>query len=274
MRRGWLWVAALVLTLTAAAWQRRTGPSYPVRTEVALRDTAFRMTLPRTSPTTAAPRVTLPAAPGLAEATLRWRRYPTDDAFAAVPMRPVADRLVAALPIQPRAGKVEYYLELTTVAERLRIPDETVILRFRGPVPAPVLVAHIAVIFLAMLIGVRAAFAAACDTGEQRALTLLTLAGLTLGGLVLGPITQRYAFGAYWTGVPFGWDLTDNKTLVMWIGWLAAGIAAFRRHRTTRGAVLAAAVLMLTVYLIPHSMHGSQLDYDSLPAAGPGAPPQ
>ena len=118
-----------------------------------------------------------------------------------------------------------------------------------------------------MLVGVRAALAAACDTGEQRALTLITLAGLTLGGLVLGPITQAYAFGARWTGVPFGWDVTDNKTLVMWIGWAVAGVAAARRLRPTRGLVVAAAVLMLVVYLIPHSAHGSQLDYSRLPDA-------
>lgn len=141
------------------------------------------------------------------------------------------------------------------------------ILRFHGPVPAPVLTAHIAVMFLAMLVGVRAALAAAFGTGEERGLTLITLAGLTLGGLMLGPITQEYAFGAYWTGVPFGWDLTDNKTLVMWIGWAAAGLAAARRWRAARGAVIAAAVLMLVVYVIPHSVRGSQLDYTRMPAA-------
>jgi hypothetical protein len=264
----------VVLTVAAADWQRRTGPSYSLRAEAPLPGTTLAFTLPRSSPTTTAPRVALPSAPGLIGATLWWRRYPTDDPFTAAPMQPDTDQLAAALPVQPPAGKVEYYVELSTTAGPLRLPDQTVVLRFRGPVPAPVLVAHIAIIFLAMLIGVRAALAAAFDTGEQRTLTLVTLAGLTLGGLVLGPITQRYAFGAFWTGVPFGWDLTDNKTLVMWIGWLAAGIAAFRRHRTTRGAVLAAAILMLAVYLIPHSMHGSQLDYDSLPpAAVPGALP-
>ena len=39
-------------------------------------------------------------------------------------------------------------------------------------------------------------------------------ATLGLGGMILGPIVQKYAFGAYWTGIPFGHDLTDAKNLV------------------------------------------------------------
>jgi len=46
-------------------------------------------------------------------------------------------------------------------------------------VPASFLIAHIAVMFLAMLVGVRAALAAAWDTGEQHRLTLITLGGPT-----------------------------------------------------------------------------------------------
>jgi hypothetical protein len=40
--------------------------------------------------------------------------------------------------------------------------------------------------------------------------------------MILGPVVQYYAFGEFWTGVPFGWDLTDNKTLVAVIFWALA----------------------------------------------------
>ncbi len=43
---------------------------------------------------------------------------------------------------------------------------------------------------------------------------------LVLGGFLLGPIVQKYAFGAFWTGWPFGEDLTDNKTAVAVLAWL------------------------------------------------------
>jgi hypothetical protein len=270
--RGWLWVAALVLTLLAARWQERTGPSYPKHTKIPLPDSALAVSLPRTSSTNAPPRIEVPAWDG-AVGVLRWRRYPSDDPFANIPLRRDAERLVAALPIQPPAGKVAYYLELATTDGTVRVPDVgTVVLRFHGPVPLPVLVTHIVVMFLSMTVGVRAACAAAFATGEQRALTLITLAGLTLGGLILGPLTQKYAFGAYWTGVPFGWDLTDNKTLIMWIGWAVAAVAVARRHRAARSAIIGAALLMLAVYVIPHSVQGSELDYSKLPEAAAPSP--
>jgi hypothetical protein len=82
---------------------------------------------------------------------------------------------------------------------------------------------------------------------------------------------QKYAFGAYWTGWPNGGDLTDNKTLVMWGVWVLLGLAFLVRSHWQRSdagrlATLMAALVMLTVDLIPHSLRGSQLDYDALDA--------
>jgi hypothetical protein len=79
---------------------------------------------------------------------------------------------------------------------------------------------------------------------------------LILGGLVFGPIMQKYAFDAYWTGWPFGGDLTDNKTAVAALAWLCAALALSRSKRPVVWA-LAAAIIVLVVFLIPHSLLGS-----------------
>ena len=84
-----------------------------------------------------------------------------------------------------------------------------------------------------------------------------------MGGMIFGPIVQYYAFGSFWTGVPFGWDLTDNKTLIAMIGWVTAFITT-RRSKRAPGWVLGASILMLVTFLIPHSLLGSQLDYAKL----------
>jgi hypothetical protein len=80
--------------------------------------------------------------------------------------------------------------------------------------------------------------------------------------MLLGPAVQKYAFGAFWTGWPFGNDLTDNKTLVAVIGWLIAWLRV-RKYPNRRGWAIAAALILLAVYLIPHSMFGSELDYST-----------
>ena len=98
---------------------------------------------------------------------------------------------------------------------------------------------------------------------NPRKMAILTTIFLFLGGMILGPLMQLYAFGALWTGFPFGIDLTDNKTLVALIGWIIALIAG-RGGKAARGWVLGAAILTLVVFLIPHSVLGSELDYSEV----------
>jgi hypothetical protein len=41
-----------------------------------------------------------------------------------------------------------------------------------------------------------------------------------IGGFPLGWIIAYQVYGTPWTGIPFGWDITDNKTLVIFIYWV------------------------------------------------------
>ena len=111
------------------------------------------------------------------------------------------------------------------------------------------------------------AVAAFLEPEKTRRLAWVTLGCLTIGGLFLGPVVQKYAFGAYWTGWPVGEDLTDTKKLVMWAGWaLAVAVLGLNRpiNLGSRVAVLFAITVMIAVYLVPHSVRGSTLDYEKL----------
>lgn len=261
MKSALLWTLAVLLMLGAAVWQRRTGPSYPVRGELEAPAGPRAYSLPRSHETTSGAVVSVPAV--RPAGALVWRRYPTEEAFAAIPLAAAGDSLTAALPAQPPAGKVEYYVELHGAADTLRVPArEAAVLRYRGPVDVAVLLPHVLMMFVAMLIAIRTALGAAVGR-EEPTLAWLALIGFTIGGLILGPIVQKQAFGAYWTGVPFGWDLTDNKTLAMWLAWLIVCLAPLRWPRSRRSLVLVAAVITVAVYVIPHSTRGSQLDYEA-----------
>jgi hypothetical protein len=79
--------------------------------------------------------------------------------------------------------------------------------------------------------------------------------------MILGPLVQKYAFGELWTGIPFGWDLTDNKTLIAFAFWVLA--VWMNRKKARPGYTVLAAIVLLLIYSIPHSMFGSQLNYDT-----------
>ena len=139
---------------------------------------------------------------------------------------------------------------------------QAVVTRFKGDVPGWVLWPHIILIFMGMLWSNRVGLEALTSGGKTRKLSLWTLILLILGGLVLGPLVQKYAFGAFWSGVPFGWDLTDNKTLIAVLFWIWA-LWRHRAQKFPRYAVLVAAIVTLIIFLIPHSIMGSQLDYST-----------
>jgi hypothetical protein len=249
-----------------------TGPSHPYRGSIESESgeqSAYR--LPRSNEGRDALRIAIPAAPGLRGAWLEWRRYPTDEPFQAVRMgKSDSDEFEAAIDRLPAAGKVEYVVVVLTDDEERRLPAAgTVVARFRDPVPAGILVPHILAMFGSMLVSTRALFEVIRRGAPSgRTLILVAMGLLVIGGLVLGPVVQKHAFGAYWTGWPFGTDLTDNKTLVAFLAWLPATIAAARGLRTRAVAVLGW-IVMMGVFLIPHSMRGSELDWSQVdPATG------
>lgn len=265
-----LWLAALLLMASTAVWQRLTGPTHPKRgrTPVAGHDVSWRLLR---SATSGEPFLVSVSAPEGVSGVVRWRRFPTGEPFAAAPMRREGGALVALLPSQPPAGKLEYEVVLADGGREVRLPaDEPVLMRFKGEVPAGALVPHVVFMFFGMMIGIRAALAAALGRPEARRYAWVTLVLIGVGGLVLGPIVQKHAFGAYWTGWPFGEDLTDNKTLAMWLAWVVAVAVLGRRpearDRLARLTTVAAALVTLAVYLVPHSLRGSQLDYAKVEA--------
>jgi len=85
-----------------------------------------------------------------------------------------------------------------------------------------------------------------------------TIIFLIIGGFILGPIVQKYSFGQFWTGWPLGEDMTDNKVLAALLAYLLAWF--LRKKPYGRWLAVAAALVMLAVYLIPHSLNGSELD--------------
>jgi hypothetical protein len=266
-----LWVLAIVLSVAAMGYQRRTGPSHEMRAEFDWGGETHSCRLIRSEEVVRPARVEVPRPGGTTAAELHFRRYPTADEFRALPMRPEGDLLVGFLPPQPAAGKLEYFVVLRGQGREVRIPADEAgnpIIRFTGVVPRSVLAPHIIMMILSIIVGLRAGLAALFTPGEMRRLAWITVAVLTVGGMILGPIVQKFAFGAYWTGFPWGYDLTDNKTLVMWLGWLIACglfyVGGKRGRALGRAGVIAATVIMIVVYLIPHSARGSELDYEQL----------
>lgn len=267
-----IWVLAVFMAVAAMIYQRSTGPTYEFKGKLEHEGERYKYELLRTQETTEGAQIVMPNIKGVEySATLNYKRYQTDDAFTAVDFRLKDEQLVARLPIQPAAGKMEYYITGNLGGEAFQIPaagEDHIVLRYKDPVSDYILIPHVTMMIIVIIFGIRAGLSALFQENSMRKWAIVAFSAMTLGGMILGPLVQKSAFGEYWTGFPYGGDFTDNKMLIMWLAWaLALAVAGFKakkKETVSRAAVLLAALVMTVVYLIPHSMGGSTLDYDAV----------
>ena len=274
-------VIAFIGMYGMARYQRRTGPTWPIPVHETLSGAEISGELIRTQPGDEDARVALAVDSADIEGEVVWRRYPMKGEWSRLKMvREEVDgetELAAYLPNQAAAAKLEYSVRLWMGSDELTLPHgDTAVIRYRGEVPAWVLVPHVITMFLTLWIVFRAALGALLGETEVRRFISWILGFLVFGGFFLGPLVQKYAFDDWWTGWPFGTDWTDNKTLAALVAWALAWWLCRKWPRVQRAAVLGATVVMIVVYLIPHSMGGSELDWETMEietGRAPGAEP-
>ena len=217
------WILAVVVSLAAMVYQRMTGPTYPKKYEITHQGKEYSFDLPRSNngrPGDYPVEVELPES---FSAILVWRIFPTENPW-----------------------------------DTLEMSREGVVIRFRGDVPAWALIPHVLMMILTIIWSTATILFALAAMPSFKKTMGVTIIFLLIGGFVLGPIVQKYSFGQFWTGWPLGEDLTDNKVLAALIAFL---VAWFLREKSYgRWLAVAASLVMLAVYLIPHSMNGSELD--------------
>lgn len=255
-----LWIIAIVLTVGLVIYQRSTGPSYPVRGEVVIGDEVINYKLIRTFGGTEDALVIIKTENEDITGSITLKRFKSYDHWSTTKMIRRGNELIGVIPNQPMAGKVEYIITLHSIGKDYKLTEEPVIIRFKGAVPRAILIPHIFFMFVSLLFSLRVGleiFFRGVDTKYYTGIVAVTL---LFGGLIFGPIVQKYAFDAYWTGWPFGHDLTDNKTLFVFIFWVIAWFVLRKKPQNKLWPTIAV-LAMLLVYAIPHSVLGSEIDH-------------
>jgi len=272
LKQIFLWVLSIVMAFSAMIYQRSTGPTYEFTGNLEQDGTEYKYELIRSQETTEGAKIELPVIENVNyDAILHFKRYQTEDQIISIDFNLDDGRFIAQLPMQPAAGKMEYFITGSIEGKDFQIPaqgEESIVLRYKDPVSNSILIPHVLLMVLVIIFGIRAGLSALFDHGTMRRWVVVAVTGMIIGGMIFGPLVQKSAFGEYWTGFPFGSDFTDNKTLIMLVAWVLAlaviGFKPKRNEKLSRAVVLFAAVVMTVVYLIPHSMGGSTLDYDKI----------
>jgi len=255
-----LWTLCFIFTVMVAYYQRKTGPTHPITTKIELNDRVIKNNLLTSFGGDGDAVIKIETPDQAYEGVVKYKRFKSFDEWTEVPLERNGDHLIVKIPHQPPAGKVDYLVILKKGDQTIQLTEKPVRIRFKGAVPMWVLISHIITIFFAMVLSTRTGAEVLFKGPNVYPYTIATIVFLLIGGLILGPIMQNYAFGAYWTGWPFGHDLTDNKTIVAFIFWIVAFFVLRKNQLNTKWALIASIILLL-VYLIPHSVLGSEIDY-------------
>ncbi|MCK4360940.1 MAG: hypothetical protein KAV70_04275 [Bacteroidales bacterium] len=254
------WILSIIFMLTVAIYQKTTGPTYPVIGIINIEKQSIKYKLLRSYGGADDAKIKIEIPDTSVNGVFKYKRFKSFDEWTEKIMIREGENLVAFIPHQPPAGKVMYEISINKNGKIYKLTDKPVIIRFKGHVPLYILLPHIFFMFIAMVFSIRTGLEVIIKGKNAYNYTLITTICLFIGGLILGPIVQKFAFDAFWTGWPWGHDLTDNKTIVAFIFWLIALIRLIK-NKEKSGWALVASIVLLVIYLIPHSVLGSEIDY-------------
>jgi len=275
------WFISIILMFVFLAYQKGTGPTYPAAGTAKVGSYSIKYSLKRSENVGTDLEIRIKVPDEKITGKVKYRRYRSNDDWQFITMNNTGGELIAHLPSLESAGKYQYYVLLSLDGTEVSLTGkDPVVERYKGKVPGYILIPHIVFMMLAILVSIRTALESFRPHGHIRPYMYATVVILFIGGMILGPIVQKFAFGVFWSGVPFGYDLTDNKTLIAFIGWIFAvivdraagtrpGAEGSETHQSSvsRVFVILAAILMLGIYAIPHSVMGSERDYTQEEAA-------
>jgi len=182
-----------------------------------------------------------------------------------------ANGYYARLPALDKGRKWYYHIDIYRVnAIIATIPvSGDQFIKFKGHVSPFVLIPHIACMFATIFFGLLTVFTAvdySRGRGELKRsvkFLFLTIVFSFIGGFPLGYLVAYQAFGQGWAGIPVGWDITDNKTVILFLFWLISFIIAFRGLKSGSSGIDPRKYLLLVglsffvtilTFLIPHSI--------------------
>jgi len=200
-----------------------------------------------------------------------------DKSRRLIPMNKGDDgRWNVTLPAYGRGTKVKYALLIDTGSfGKVRVPEEGgkyFTVKYKGRISDFVLVSHIVFMFASFFFMVLSLFGAVRILkgleGKKVTANLVRWVLLTtfVGGWPLGCILNYQAFGVVWEGFPFGYDVTDNKTQIMFVFWIITSILAggsvfmgdeSKDKLNTRQfaiSVIVSVLVSIGIFLIPHSL--------------------
>lgn len=252
---------SICLCVFLALFQRITGPTYPVKGKIKIDDFDITYKFPRSCDISQDKCVVKIFSQKDLGFYLMYRRHKVEEDFKRINFENTDGYFFAVLDDDYKpASKIEYDVYYQLKDKILKINNKTVVLRFKNKVSVLIIVLHIILMFLFLTITFYLSFSILFEKSYSNVLFWINYISLFVGGFILGPLLQKQAFGVWWSGFPFGYDMTDNKTLMIFIFWSYSAYKLIKKE-DIKNYILISSLFTVVSYLIPHSLLGSEYDY-------------
>lgn len=261
---------ALVLTIALLGLARRTSTRHTAEYSVRIADiTAAHRTV--TEAFGEKPILNVAVAPSEGLSAILYYSTTKGGPYAIDTMVQTNDGFTGTLSVLEKGATWYYHIDMLKDGSAVgRFPaNGDQFIKFKGHVPVYAIVPHIFCMFATVFIGLMTVFTAydvAKGKGDIRKSTrylLWTNIFVFIGGFPLGYYVAYAAFGKGWSGIPVGWDITDNKTVILFLFWLVTLILARKGLKGEKIAISNGAYFTLTIvsfavsiisFMIPHSI--------------------
>ncbi len=248
-----IWILAMFLSLAAALYQHTTNSTSPLIVTIKSGIQKIQFEYLRSYSSKGDCPIVIQMPDITISGSIYYRKFGSSDDMTKINLRREGEQLIGSLPHQPPTGKLVYRIELLKNGEVLKMSTESsIIIQFTGHIPDVLFVMYLILMFLTLLFSNVTGLLALFNTSSYKIMSLFTLISLIIGGLILGLIVQKYAFNEYWTGIPFGWSLDANKTLVAISVW--AIVLGRIRHSNVKFWILTASLITLTIFTLTYSL--------------------
>lgn len=207
---------------------------------------------------------------------IRWMKPPSTEIQGRTMFEIRPGVYEGCLPPMEKGAKITYWIAARNVEQATaRVPADDGkfgVLKYKGEASTIVIVAHVVFMFAAFFFMAMSALAAVDilrgredKTNAVRA-ARWALATSFVGGWPLGFMLNYQTFGQLWEGFPFGYDITDNKTQVIFVLWLAVMLLSWGSfvgggeekdrlgRRAFATAIVACFLVSLALFVVPHSI--------------------
>ncbi len=207
---------------------------------------------------------------------IRWMQPPSTEIQGRTMFEIRPGVYEGCLPPMEKGTKFTYWIAVRNVEQTTaRVPADDAkfgVLKYKGEASPVVIVAHVVFMFAAFFFMVMSALSAVdilrgrADKKRAVRAARWVLATSFIGGWPLGFVLNYQTFGPLWEGFPFGYDITDNKTQVIFVLWLVSMLLAWGSftgtgegkdrlgRRAFAIAIVACFLVSLALFILPHSI--------------------